>query len=318
MSEWLEVRVVERREEADDIVALVLQSANGAPLPAYEAGAHIDVKLPNGLVRQYSLCGDPDRDDCYGLGILKEANGRGGSLCVHEQLHEGSRIEISAPRNLFALAPARRSILLAGGIGVTPILAMAEQLSRAGSEFEMHYCVRTEERAAFRSRIASSPFADCVHFHFDDRPGTRLDAASLLAAPEPETHVYVCGPDGFMDYVLSAARAAGWPESNIHFERFSGPVGEPGDDAPFEIAVEGSDCMVSVAAGQSALEALNAAGFDIPTSCEQGICGTCLTEVVDGIPDHRDMFLSEAEQAAGDCFTPCCSRALSSSLTIRI
>lgn len=318
MTEWITVRVAERRIEAEDIAAFVLEAVRDSGLPAYEAGAHIDVKLPTGLIRQYSLCGPLDRPDRYEIGILRQAFGRGGSVCIHDNLRQGDEIQISPPRNLFPLAAQERALLFAGGIGVTPILAMAERLSRLETGFAMHYCARDAGRVAFRKRIEASPFAECVTFHFDDTPETAMDAKALLASPETGTHLYVCGPDGFMDHVLNTARAAGWPESNIHFERFSASAAIESSNQSFEIEIAGTGKIVSVAEGQTALEALAKAGFDIPVSCEQGICGTCLTDVIEGIPDHRDMFLSAAEHEANDCFTPCCSRAFTPRLTIRV
>lgn len=318
MSDWISVHIVEKRIEADGVAGFRLKATNGTALPAYEAGAHIDVKLPNGLVRQYSLCGDGVATDTYELGILLDHGGRGGSRCAHEVLGQGDLLEVSAPRNLFALVPGRRAILFAGGIGITPIIAMAEQLARDGGDFVLHYCIRTEARAAFRGRLDAAAHADRVRYHFDDRPETALDAIAALAPPDPDTHLYVCGPDGFMTHILDTARQVGWPEHHLHFERFSAPDLTSDTDGAFELEVEGVGRIVPVAAGQSALEALAAAGIEIPVSCEQGICGTCLTTVVAGTPDHRDMYLSDDEHAANDCFTPCCSRALTPRLVIRI
>lgn len=318
MNDWIPAQVAERRNEAEDIISLVLKPADGSVLPAYEAGAHIDLRLPNGLVRQYSLCGERGADNAYQLGILLEPEGRGGSRYVHERIVEGDVIEISAPRNLFAIEPSKRSLLFAGGIGITPIIAMADQLEREGRDFALHYSTRTAARAAFRDRIAGSSYAARAFHHFDDRPETRLDVAALLATPDERANLYVCGPDGFMNHVLGTARALGWPEARLHSERFSAAVTQSAEDAAFELEIEGSGQIVPVAAGQTALDALNAAGIEIPVSCEQGICGTCLTTVVAGIPDHRDMYLSPEERAANDCFTPCCSRALSPRLVIQL
>lgn len=318
MTVWSLMRVVERRIEAEDIIAFVLEPVTGS-LPAYQAGAHIDVRMPSGLVRQYSLCGPLDRPDRYEIAVLRDASGRGGSRSMHADVLLDSAIEVSAPRNLFPLEGGqRRALLFAGGIGVTPILAMAEELSRAGKDFAMHYCTRRAARAAFRERIDTSPFARQVHYHFDDDPETRLDAPAALAGWKEGTHLYVCGPDGFMNHVLDLARAAGWPESHIHFERFSACVPADGGGDGFEIEIEGTGQIIAVPPGETALAALAAAGFEIPVSCEQGICGTCLTPVTGGVPDHRDMFLSDAERAANDCFTPCCSRALTPRLTLRV
>lgn len=299
-------------------MSFVLEAGAGGELPRWQAGAHIDVKLPNGVIRQYSLCGPADHSRSYQLGVLKEAAGRGGSDYLHTSVQQGDTLEIRAPRNLFALEGQDRAILFAGGVGVTPILAMAEHLAQSGADFAVHYCTRSLGRAAFRGRLESLAPNGRISFHFDDQPETALDAASILARPEPGMHLYVCGPDGFMNHILDTARSAGWPHSNVHYERFSAAPVQPGDDDAFTIEIEGTGQIIEVAAGQSAIQALADAGIAIPRSCEQGICGTCLTDVTAGTPDHQDMFLSDHEKAANDCFTPCCSRALTPRLTIRI
>ncbi|MBS0512221.1 MAG: oxidoreductase [Proteobacteria bacterium] len=315
------VRVQRRTQLADDIIGLELSSLDGAPLPAYTAGAHIDVELPNGLVRQYSLCGQGAGR--YEIGILRDPAGRGGSACAHRDIREGGEIRIGAPRNLFALVPARRTLLFAGGIGVTPILAMAQELSHGGADFRMHYCSRSAVRTAFIDRIRASVFARRVQFHFDDgAPAQRFDAAAAIGAPDPATHLYVCGPRGYMDHVIATARSLGWRDSNIHFEYFSAASapssarGEAAGDGYFEIRLAGRDVVVAVPPGTTAAQALIARGVPVPLSCEQGICGTCVMRVLDGVPEHRDLFLSDAEKAANDRFTPCCSRARSASLLI--
>ncbi|AEG49823.1 Phthalate 4,5-dioxygenase [Sphingobium chlorophenolicum L-1] len=315
MSDWISVRVAERREEADGVVGLILAPTGPGSLPAYEPGAHIDLKLPNGLVRQYSLCGPQANGATYELGILHEAEGRGGSRYVHEHLAVGEVLEISAPRNLFPLVPGQPALLFAGGIGITPILSMADELARQGLAYELHYCTRSATRAAFRQRIGETHAAERVHFHYDDEPETRVDIEALLSGEPTERHIYVCGPNGFMDFVLGAARARDWPEERLHSERFSGAA-ENADGDAFEIEIAGTGQVIHVPAGLSATAALAAAGIEVPLSCEQGICGTCLTTVLSGVPDHRDMYLSPAERAANDCFTPCCSRALTARLII--
>ncbi|WP_144096023.1 PDR/VanB family oxidoreductase [Croceicoccus sediminis] len=319
MSEWIAVRVAEKRDEARDIASFVLEKADGTDLPHWEPGAHVDVRLPGDIVRQYSLCGPAVDTRRYRIGVLRDSAGRGGSRAIHDDVAAGDTLSISPPRNLFPLDVQEQALLFAGGIGITPILAMAHHLSAKGDRFDMHYCVRSADRAAFADQLGGDDFAGRVSLHCDDDPDTRLDVDALLGGtPVVGTHIYVCGPDGFMDHVLNAAKKAGWPDSQVHFERFSAPVSQPGEDGAFKIAVEGSDRVIEVAAGQSAIDALAAAGIEIPVSCEQGICGTCLTDIAGGIPDHRDMFLSDAEKAANDCFTPCCSRALTPRLTIRI
>ncbi len=184
-----------------------MAAADGSLLPAFSAGAHIDVHLPDGLVRQYSLCNHPEERHRYLIGVLNDPASRGGSRSLHEQVQAGARLRISAPRNLFPLAEgARRSLLFAGGIGITPILCMAEQLSHSGHPFELHYCARSSERAAFVERIRNAPFADRLVVHFDEQPETALDIAQVLGNPQDDVHLYVCGPGGFMQHVLASAK----------------------------------------------------------------------------------------------------------------
>jgi vanillate O-demethylase ferredoxin subunit len=307
----LNVRVARKAAEAVDICAIELVSADGTPLPAFSAGSHIDMHLPGDITRQYSLCNDPTESHRYLIGVLKDPGTRGGSKAVHEQVHEGDVLQIGAPKNHFPLAhEARKSLLLAGGIGVTPILCMAERLSIAGAHFEMHYCTRSMDRTAFRERIQHSSFASRVRFHFDDgEHEQKLDIAALIAEQPPVTHLYVCGPKGFMDAVLSAARAQGWPESRIHYEYFSAAPVKTDADGSFEVELASSGRIIVVPEDKTVAEALASAGVEIETSCGQGVCGTCLTRVLEGEPDHRDMYLTPQEQAANDQFLPCCSRA---------
>lgn len=311
-----QVRIARRVQAAEDVIALELVSTGGEPLPAFSAGAHIDVELPNGLVRQYSLLGDATQRARYEIGILLDAASRGGSASAHADLREGMQIRIGAPRNLFALVAARRSLLFAGGIGITPLLAMAQQLAQGGFDFTLHYCSRTPARTAFLDRLRDAAWADRVRLHFDDGDaGQRLDAAAVLAASAADTHLYVCGPKGFMDHVIGSARAAGWADANIHAESFAAEVARSGDEA-FAIKLARSGRIVPVAAGQTVAAALTAHGIEVPLSCEQGICGTCVTPVLDGEPDHRDLYFSDAEKAANDRFTPCCSRSNSAVLVL--
>ena len=314
----LSVRVARKTTEALDICSFELVSADGRPLPAFSAGSHVDVQLPGGLTRQYSLCNDPQETHRYQISVLRDAASRGGSQAMHDQVQEGTLLQISPPRNHFALAhEARRSLLLAGGIGVTPILCMAERLAHSGADFEMHYCTRSPERTAFVQRIAQSGFRDRVLFHYDDGPvSQRLDIPALLRTPEEGVHLYVCGPRGFMDAVLNTARAQGWPETQLHYEFFGADLAPGGDERPFEIKLASSGRIIMVPVGQSVTQALSAAGVDIMVSCEQGVCGTCLTRVIEGVPDHRDSYLTPEEQAANDQFLPCCSRAKTEQLVI--
>jgi vanillate O-demethylase ferredoxin subunit len=317
----LKVRVAARRDEAKDIAGFDLVAADGGSLPAFSAGSHIEVKLHDGLVRQYSLCNDPAESHRYAIAVLRDPATRGGSKAMHERIRVGDEIEISTPRNHFPLAhAARRSLLLAGGIGVTPILCMAERLAVTDADFEMHYCARSPERTAFRERIGRSGFARRVQFHFDDgAPDQKLDIGAFLAAErDKEVHLYVCGPKGFMDAVLNGARAQGWPEPQLHYEFFSAAPAKSDGDTSFEVQLASSGKVIVVAKHQTVVDALAAAGVEIATSCEQGVCGTCITRVLKGVPDHKDAYLTREEQAANDQFTPCCSRAKSPRLVLDI
>ena len=227
-------------------------------------------------------------------------------------------LHISAPKNHFPLAhEAAHSVLMAGGIGVTPVLCMAERLAISGSSFEMHYCTRSPERTAFRQRISESPYAPKVQFHFDDGPeGQKLQLHRLLSPVRPGTHLYVCGPKGFMDWLLGAARSAGWPEAQLHYEFFGAEVVKSEHDESFEVRLASSGKVVTVPKDRTIVQALAAIGVEIATSCEQGVCGTCLTRVLEGEPEHKDMYLTPEEQAANDQLTPCCSRSKSPLLVL--
>jgi len=313
----IEVIIRAMRLEAEGILGLELVAADGAPLPPFEAGAHIDLHLPNGLIRQYSLCNDPRERHRYRIAVLRDAASRGGSQAVHELLRIGQRLRISAPRNLFALdEQAPRSLLLAGGIGITPLLAMAWRLHALSTDFALHQCVRSGKLAAFAERLSNAPFAAHTHLHRDDGDAAqKLDLPALLAAEPPGSQLYVCGPNGFMEYVLDTARAQGWVEERLHREYFAAPEAESGGGA-FTLRIASSGLELQVPEDRTALEVLEDAGFDIPVSCGQGICGTCLTRVVDGQPEHRDLFLSDEEKARNDQFTPCCSRSRSACLVL--
>ena len=245
------------------------------------------------------------------IGVLKDPASRGGSQAVHDHVREGDVLTISVPRNHFALSGvAKEHLLLAGGIGVTPILCMAERLAHTGADFTLHYATRSKERTAFRERLQASSFADRVRLHHDDGPDEqKLDLKALLATPVPGTHLYVCGPRGFMDAVLGTARASGWPEAQLHYEFFGAEVRASDSAGAFEVKLASSGRVIPVAKEQTVTQALTAAGVDVMVSCEQGVCGTCLTRVLEGQPDHRDSYLTPEEQAASDQFMPCCSRS---------
>lgn len=314
----IEVRVAAKVCEAEGICSYELVRLDGMPLPPFEAGAHIDVHVGDKHVRQYSLCNAPHETHRYLIGVLRDPGSRGGSVAMHDAVHAGAVLSISAPRNHFPLVDAAHTLLIAGGIGVTPILAMAEALASKGAGFAMHYCARSPEHAAFRERIAASGFSRQVHFHYDNGDAAqKLDLPALLAAPSGQ-HLYVCGPSGFIEYVLASARAQGWPDAQLHVEYFSGAVVDTAGDQPFDVKLASSGQVLTVPAGRTVIQVLAEQGIDVPYSCEEGVCGTCVTRVLDGVPDHRDLYLTDEEHAANDQFTPCCSRAKTSLLVLDI
>ena len=283
----LKVRVAHKRDEADGICSLELLPVPGVVLPGFTAGAHIDVHLGSGLLRQYSLCNPPSDTQRYVIAVLRDPASRGGSEAVHARVKEGDVVEISAPKNHFPLAAnAKQHLLLAGGIGVTPLMSMAEQLSADGA-------------------------------HWDDTPEEpALSLSALIGAPQAGQHLYVCGPKGFMDAVLATARAQSWPEDQLHFEFFGAQVVHDASDAAFTVKIASSGQEIQVGANQTVIEVLHQAGVDVPIACEQGVCGTCLVRVLSGVPDHKDMYLTPEEQEANDQFTPCCSRSKSPVLVL--
>lgn len=316
----LQLRVAGKRAAAQDIVELTLQALPGQSLPAFDAGAHLDLHLPGGLVRPYSLSNDPAERDRYVLGVLRSAQSRGGSAAVHEQLQVGQTVATSAPRNHFPLqATPAQKLLLAGGIGITPLLSMARQLAREKRPFRLHYAGRSRERMAFADVLDAAPLAGSTQLHVASDGGAP-DLCALLDAQPPGTELYVCGPLGFMDAAFDAATTRGWDRSRLHRELFGASAAPASSanpaDRPFEIEIASTGQVVFVPAGCSAAKALQEAGLALYTSCEQGVCGTCLTRVTAGQPDHRDQYLTPEEQAANDQFLPCCSRSLSPRLVI--
>ncbi|MBI5719034.1 MAG: oxidoreductase [Burkholderiales bacterium] len=341
LARTLTVRVSRRMLMTTDVTAFELVHPWGRALPGYRAGAHIDVYLPGGFMRQYSLAqapvpapagpGAPDPGCArYVIGVKREPSGRGGSASLHERVQEGDLLAISTPRNTFPLHPeARHHLLLAGGIGLTPLLAMAQQLAREGGAFTLCVFARSREHLAFAEELVA--LGPNVRRHFDEpadpvagSPAQRLDIAELLRRAEPGTHLYLCGPAGFMRAVLDAAAQCHWPEAQVHLEYFAPPAADAvGLDEPFTLVIAGRGIELPVAADQSAVDALHDIGIDVPTSCSQGVCGTCVVplaadETAGGMgatgatsamsePDHRDHCLTATERRAKVAL--CCSRA---------
>jgi ferredoxin-NADP reductase len=319
----LSLLVRQIRFEGTGINSYELVHPAGDHLPAFTAGAHVDVHLPGGLVRQYSLCNSPDERHRYVIAVLRDENGRGGSKALHETLRVQDLATVSYPRNNFALVPqARKVILLAGGIGVTPLKSMAHALEDAGVPFEFHYCARTPDCAAFARELGASWKHGTMQFHFDNgSPGAGLDIAGLLEKHEEGAHLFYCGPAGFMQ---ACARAgAQWPPGTVHFEHFKAPettrpasgqgdvAGAPGG---FVVKIASTGAMIDVGPDRSIADALEAAGVRIETSCQSGLCGTCKIRYLEGEVDHQDCVLDAGEQA--QWLTACVSRARSPQLVL--
>lgn len=304
------VKVLRKKQEAQDIASFELVKPDGAALPGFSAGSHIDVQVPGGLTRQYSLCNDAAEQHRYRIAVLRDPASRGGSTAMHDRLHEGDTLLISEPRNHFPLVHARRTMLFAGGIGVTPLLSMAQRLQAIGADFTLHYCTRSPERTAFRDEIAASAYAQRVQFHFDDGDAAqKLQLEQELGAPWTGTHIYVCGPTGFIDWVVKTADRLGWPKDQVHLEYFGAAAQDTSGDGSFQVKLASSGATYDVPAGESVVQALQKHGVEILVSCEQGVCGTCITRVLQGECDHRDLYFTDEEKAKHDQFTPCCSRA---------
>lgn len=315
-SNTLQVFVHTLRHEAQGIISIELRATEPQDLPAFEAGSHIDLHLPNGLVRSYSLLNDCRERHRYVLGVLKDANSRGGSKAVHEQLRVGMRIEISLPRNNFPLhEEAKHSVLVAGGIGVTPILCMARRLHAAGHSFEVLYFARSRQHAAFLDDLQA--LGAPLHLHFDDEKGGPPDLKALLAARgSASAHHYACGPAVMLDAFENACASLGY--ANAHIERFSAVEVAAASDAlqSYTVELKRSGKVIEITPAISLLAALQAAHVDVQTSCEEGICGSCETRVLAGTPDHRDSVLSPAEQATNQMMMVCVSGCKSERLVL--
>ena len=305
-------------EESPDVCSYLLEPLGGEALPPFAPGAHIDVRLSPELVRQYSLCNGPREGGHYHIAVKNEPSSRGGSRHMHEHVHAGDVIEISTTRNHFALDGGNAPCLLvAGGIGITPLLSMARHLVAAGREFELLYFCRSIAHAAFHALLCGPEFAGKVSFHYALEPDAiRAYLRRKLWLRRGETQLYLCGPRPFMDLVEQTA-APTWPPDSIHLEYFSAnPGAAAGARTGFVVRLARAGIACQVAPEQSIVDALAACGVYIDTSCEQGVCGTCLTGVVYGTPDHRDVVLSDLEKAANDKLCPCVSRSLSAELVL--
>ena len=317
----LTVRVERILRETPEILAFELSHPWGRALPGYEPGAHIDVHMPGGFSRQYSLArwssDAPSNAASYVIGVKREAASRGGSASMHERVREGDLLAISAPRNTFPLrAEAGRHLLLAGGIGMTPLLAMAQALAAGGADFTLCIFARSEEHLAFASALRDPALATHLRLHLDQGDASqRIDLRALLAERPPGTHLYACGPGGFMKAVHEAA--AHWPEDALHAEYFAAPDGaNTTTGLPFTLKLAQRGIRVPVAADQTAIDALHEVGIDIPVSCQQGLCGTCVVEGDGEGAEHRDHCLTGSERRTRVAL--CCSRAKGQELVLQL
>ncbi|MGP4019290.1 PDR/VanB family oxidoreductase [Saccharopolyspora sp. 5N708] len=304
-----ELVVVDRRDEAMGVVGVEFEHPTGGALPGWTPGAHLDVVLPGGLTRQYSLCGDPSDGQRWRIAVLREPDGRGGSRWIADELAVGTALRVRGPRNNFPLLPAQRYVFIAGGIGITPLLPMVRAAAASGADWVLHYGGRTRRSMAFLEPLAE--FADRVHVHPQDEVGL-LDLDGMLDA-HPEALVYCCGPTGLIDAVQQRCPQSG----RLHVERFTA-VASSGENTEFEVVCDSSGVSVTVTPDLTVLEALENAGINVLSSCTEGTCGTCETTVLEGELDHRDSVLTDEEQAAGDTMMICVSRCRGSRLVLDI
>ncbi|MDB4512109.1 PDR/VanB family oxidoreductase [Arenicella sp.] len=316
MSEQILLNVViqNRHDDGRGVAVLRLVPTNGETLPSFSAGAHIDVHINEGLIRQYSLSNDPVNADHYRIGVLHDADSRGGSVTIFKEFQADKTIQISSPRNHFEVRKHdSRAILVAGGIGITPLLAMAYELRAQEREFVLHYCLNKRANGAFIDELEQQ-FGDQLVLHCSE--DKKFDPVVELAKESDAGHLYICGPTGFMDWIIDTAKEQGYSSEQIHFEYFNADVEIIGD--AIEVYCEESDMTVMVKPDESIANALSNAGITVNVSCEQGVCGTCITDVLEGEPDHRDHFLTDEEKADNDQMALCCSRAKSTCLVVDI
>lgn len=309
------------QSETSAIKSYELVAKDGETLPKIEAGAHLVFHLDNGLTRYYSLYDSPGDSQSYHVAVLKDVNSRGGSEFIHDNFKTLDQVLVSGPKNNFPVSDkTKKAVLIAGGIGVTPIISMARHCFQNKIPLALHYCARARDEAAFVELLEQiEPYRDQVTFHFDGGDPTKgVDLSALLQTYDEGTHLYCCGPDGLMNAVEKAA--SHWPSGTVHFERFKATSTEANETAnkPFKVVLKRSNVALDVPADQSILQVLRNNGFEMDSVCEEGICGSCLTDVLAGELDHRDQILTAEEKADNDVIAICCSRAKSDELILDI
>lgn len=310
----LDLTLLRKEHIAEGVVRLSLAHPSGERLPAWSPGAHIDLVLGPGLVRQYSLCGDPGDTSLLQVAVLREPESRGGSQYVHDQLAVGDTVRVNGPRNRFQLAESERYLFIVGGIGITPILPMIAAAERRGADWRLVYGGRSRATMAFAGQLAMD-HPRRVELCPEDETGL-LDLEGLLAGPAADTLVYCCGPEMLLDAVEQ--RCVAWPEGTLHIERFTPKARADGDEtsptsvrvepASFEVELSRSGVTLTVPPHKTVLQSVEEAGVQVLSSCQEGTCGTCETTVLDGVVDHRDSLLTPAEQACNDTMFICVSR----------
>ena len=310
----LPLRVTRNDEIADGIYLFEFRHPAGNELPQFTAGAHIGVRVPNGLLRKYSLCNDPAERDRYQIAVKREINGRGGSTSLIDGVKIGDELTVTTPVNDFALPQRAQDFLfIAGGIGVTPMMAMIRQVMAEGKRFRLFYLSRSPETTAFRDELAAPPFRDMVTIHYDEGdPSRSLDLRPILAERRNREHLYCCGPRPLMEAVR--AMTDHWSSTAVHFEAFSDAETHKAGDTPFKVRLARSGAVLDIPATSTILEVLRDHGLDVPSSCETGTCGTCRTRMLAGEADHRDLVLAEHERK--DAIMICVSRARGGEITI--
>lgn len=303
----MKLDVTERVDDAPDVVLLSFRHPRRPELPVWKAGAHVDLHLPDGPIRQYSLCGDPRDRTRYRIAVKRERSGRGGSNWIHDTLCVGDVVHCSAPRNNFALVDgASRHLFVAGGIGVTPLAALAREARHRGDDFELHLLARSRLTAPLLAELERD-FGAQLHLHCDDEAPAPLDEILVRMSGLPDAHLYFCGPAGLNAAISAAAEPAGWASERCHTEVFQPIVDENFKPKPFDLTIASTGQTLRVPADRSALDVLRASGLVMPSSCELGVCGACVCGYRDGAVIHRDSVLSLADRQ--DKMTPCVSRA---------
>jgi ferredoxin-NADP reductase len=311
----IELRLQQIRLEAQDICSYELVSLNGANLPTFTAGAHIDVHMPGAIVRSYSIASSPAQHASYQIAVQRDAQGRGGSKWLHDHIRVGQSVTATLPKNEFELVEeAKESVFIAGGIGITPILSMIRRLNALGKSWKLHYATRSRKATAFMAELAALDGGrDWVQYAMGDERLARISLKHIVEAAPAQAHFYCCGPTRMIDDFIAAASTRN--PAHIHFERFSAS-GEAATAGGFEVVLAKTGRRLSVAAGQTVLDALLDSNVQIAYACSNGICGTCMTTVLSGTPDHRDDFLSDEEKKSGKSIMVCCSGSLSPELVL--